>query len=269
MAGTGAAHELWVFDADELVEDLVKLNERAKDTLRADLIGLMLFLKSARQSVRQIKLLGIMGRAYHKVGANGRRYIIFKGAPGMRPDLRGTRYLATNPKVACFVIGGREIVKDAAKATKIAVILLVAFDVMRELHADHFSLASLGVRVLSDVLQAAGAAAIGAAAGVLIVTFLGAPAVLVFAIVVGTGFLAGMGLALLDDRYRLTERARARMMKYEEGVKDSINTLGQIREDAVQFGRAVIQFGDDVNQTWRMIEEFQRYVPRLSGNSFR
>jgi hypothetical protein len=260
-----ASHEIWVFDADELLKDLIKFNDSVKNRLRADLIGLTLFLKSAKQSVQQIKLLGVMGHAYHKIGRNGKRYIIFKGSPGARPDLHGTRYLATNPKVACFVVGGREIIKDAASATKIAVILLVAFDVIREFHEDHFSLASLGVRVLSDVIQAAGSAAIGAAAGVFALTFLGAPAVLVFAIVVAVGFAAGVGLTVLDEKYHLTDRARARMMAYEDGLKDKVNALGRLRDEAVQFGRAAIQLRDNINQTWRMIDEFRHFIPRL-GN---
>ena len=115
---------LWVFDGDDLLEDLVKRNERMKNSINADVIGLSLFLKSAKQSVQQIKLLGVMGRAYHKIGPTGHKYIIFKGNSRLRPDLRGTRYLASNPKVACFVVGGREIVKDAARATKLAVVLL-------------------------------------------------------------------------------------------------------------------------------------------------
>ena len=202
MAGAADAdHELWAFDPDELMRAMerqageladmgIEANERLKATINADIIALALFMKSAHQSVQQVRLLGIAGQAYHKIGKNGVKYIIFKGYAGLRPHLPGPRYLATNPKVACFVVGSREIIADATKATKIAVIVLVAIDIIRELREDHFSLASLGVRVLSDVLQAAGAAAIGAAAGIFAMT-LGAPAVAAFVVVVGAGFLAG------------------------------------------------------------------------------
>lgn len=254
---------LWVFDGDELLEDLVKRNERMKDSIKTEVIGLSLFLKSAKQSVQQIKLLGVMGRAYHKVGGNGRKYIIFKGNSRARPDLRGTRYLASNPKVACFVVGGREIVKDAMKATKLAVILLVAYDIIRELQEDRFSLASLGVRVFSDVLQAAGSAALGAAAGIVAATLFGAPVVLTFAIVVAAGFAAGMLFSYVDQRYQLTERARARMMEFEEQARDRLRAVKEFVTDATNFVSTVIGVAQQASRFYRTVHEFTQSPLRL------
>lgn len=254
---------LWVFDADELLEDLVKRNERMKNSINAEVIGLSLFLKSARQSVQQVKLLGVMGRAYHKVGRNGKKYIIFKGNGRARPDLRGTRYLASNPKVACFVVGGREIVKDAAKATKLAVVLLVAYDIIREFQEDRFSLASLGVRIFSDVLQAAGSAAIGAAAGVVAATLFGAPVVLTFVIVVAAGFAAGWLFSYVDQRYQLTDRARKRMMDYEEQATDRLRAVKELVTDAANFVSTVIGVAQQATRFYRTVHKFTNSPLRL------
>src|ERR1700745_4006082 len=144
-------HEIWVWEADEFL----KVNEALKSHVDADVVALSLFMKSGAQSARQIKLLGVMGRAYIKVGKNRKKYIIFKGNAKLRPDLRGTRYLMENPKVSMFVVGKKEIIEEAAKSTKIAIIAFVAIDIIQELREDQFSLASLGVRILSDALQAA------------------------------------------------------------------------------------------------------------------
>ena len=197
-------HELWVWAADEFL----RVNEELKSHLDADVVALTQFVVSASKAVKQIRILGILGRAYISKSASGVKYIVFKGNQRLRPNLAGTRYAVKNPKVAYFVVGTEEIVEDAAKGTKIAIIAFVAFDVIKELREDKFSLASLGVRILSDVLQGIVAAGAGAAAGVLLTT-IGAPVVAAFVIVVVVGFVAGVMLTELDRKFNLTERARA------------------------------------------------------------
>ena len=162
-------------------------------------------------------------------------------------------------------MGSREIIADATKATKIAVIALVAIDIIREFREDHFSLASLGVRVLSDVLQAAGAAAIGAAAGVLL-TLGGAPVVAVFAVVVVVGFAAGWKFADFDNQHQLTVRARAKMMAYESELKTQIHEFGRLAGQVVAMGRQVAEVREEVKSAWQTIDQFRRL---LSGISFR
>lgn len=126
------------------------------------------------------------------------------------------RYLADNAKVRCFVVGTKDLLKDAAHGVKIAVIAFVAIDIVAELSSDEPSLASLGVHITSDVLQAIVASAAGWAAGALIlVASPAAPVVVVFAVVVAVGFVVGMVLTHFDNKYHLTARAAARMKEYE------------------------------------------------------
>jgi hypothetical protein len=255
-------HEIWVW----LAEELLAVNEALKSHVDADVVALSQLIQSSAKAVVQIRLLGILGRAYVKVGKNGSKYIIFKGFAGLRPNLQGTRYAATNPKVAAFVVGGKDIIADAAKATKIAVIAFVAIDIIQELQGDSFSLASLGVRVLSDVLQAIVAAGAAAAVGV-VLTVVGVPTVVAFVVVVATGFAVGVILTELDRRYKLTEMARARMMAYERELQENIWNVQQRVNAARQgVGQAVRQ-GEQaisdamavyyaVNRVWRTVEEF-------------
>ena len=253
-------HEIWVWEADEFL----KVNEALKSSVNADVIALSMFIKSGTQSARQIKLLGIMGRAYIKVGKNRKKYIIFKGNAKLRPDLRGTRYLMENPKVSMFVVGKKAIIEDAAKSTKIAIIAFVAIDIIQELREDQFSLASLGVRILSDALQAVAAAAAGAAVGVFL-TAVGAPTVVAFAVVVLAGFAVGMLLTHMDHKYQLTEMARARMMAYERQAKTRFSAA--VAAEKAQISAAVRRTRDEleeaiayyvVNRTWRTLNEFLR-----------
>lgn len=261
------AEEIWIWEAD----GLLKANEFLKGHLDADVVALTQLIAGSEKVTKQIRLLGVAGRAYVKVGKNGKRYVIFKGYPGLRPNLNGTRYAIENPKIASFVVGNRAIIEDAMEGTKIAVIAFVAIDIIKELREDKPSLASLGVRVLSDVLQAVVAAAAGAAVGVVLTT-LGAPTVIAFAIVVGTGFAVGVLLTEIDRRYQLTEMARTRMVAWE---RDTTQRIAASAQRAIDTGKQMVRLGEllvedvvvayyTVDRVWRTVEEFKgsRYRPR-------
>ena len=272
----GVTHEIWVWPAQQFL----KVNEELKSHLDADVIALSQLIQSSSKIAKQIRLLGMLGQAYVKKGVKN-DYLIFKGNPGLRPNLAGTRYAVTNPKVTCFVVGSEDIVKDAAKGTKIAIIAFVVIDIIRELSDDKFSLASLGVRILSDVLQAVAAAAVGAAAGVVLTTF-GAPVVIAFAAVVVIGFIAGMLITDLDRRFQLTERARARMMAYEQQLGKSIamgaqaaqgkldqarqalESAGQKLDEAGQVTRKVVSTAYEIDRIWRTIEDMMNFDLQFS-----
>jgi hypothetical protein len=236
-------HEIFVFDGEQLLQELKKAgsttredahevaekgleaNEWLKSTVLADVVAISQLMQSAQKSYTQIKLLGVLGNAYMKE-SKGKKYIIFKGRPGSRPNLKGTRYLAENPKVRCFVVGSKDILEDAAKSTKVAIIAFVAIDIIAEINSDHPSMVGLGVSITSDALQAVAAAYIGAAAGI-IATTLGAPVVITFIAVVAVGFVAGMGLTYLDRRFHLTELARARMIGLEQELEKDVTLARQ------------------------------------------
>ena len=160
----------------------------------------------------------------------------------MRPNLKGTRYLAENAKVKCFVIGSKDIIEDATHGTKIAVVAFVAIDVAMEVTSDHFSFASLGVRVGSDVLQAILSAGAGAEAGVFLATTLAAPVMVTYVVVIAVGFAVGIVLTELDRRYNLTERARARMMAIATEISNEARTLKPdvLKRDFVQVGSSIV-----------------------------
>ncbi len=243
------SHELYVWDAEELLEQVKKLkegvrvaveaNEWLKGFIDADAVALFQLIQAGDKIAKQVKLLGILGNAYIKE-VKGKKYIIFKGNQRLRPDLKGTRYLAENAKVKCFVVGTKDIIEDAAKGTKVAIVAFIALDIAMECTSDHFSLASLGVRIGSDVLQAVVSTAVGVEAGVFVAAAFGAPVVITFIVVVGAGFLMGMLLTNLDNRYHLTERLRARMMSYEQELGREIPV---IKQAAVNAGHKAAQLG--------------------------
>ena len=266
-------HDLYVWHADELLEEMkkvkegvhkgVEMNEWLKGTIDADIIALGQLTQAGTKIARQIRLLGLLGRAYIKE-VNGTKYVIFKGNAKLRPNLAGTRYLAENAKVRCFVIGSKDLLKDAAHGVKIAVIAFVVIDIVAELSSDQPSLASLGVHVGSDVLQAVAASAAGWAAGALILAITpAAPVVVVFIVVVAVGFAIGMMLTHYDNKYKLTERAAARMRGYEleferrwpEYKQRMATAAHNAEQSAVEFG----------HQAYRLEQRGEAAASRFGG----
>ncbi len=260
------SHELFVWDADDLLEAVKKLkegvraaveaNDKLKGFVDADAVALSQLIQAGDKIAKQIKLLGVFGQAYIKE-VKGKKYIIFKGNQRLRPNLKGTRYLAENAKVKCFVVGAKDIVEDAAKGTKVAIIAFVAIDIATECTSDHFSLASLGVRISSDVLQAVVSTAVGVEAGVFVASVLGAPIVVTFIVVVAAGFVMGMILTNLDNKYHLTERLRARMMAYEAELSREIPVIKQAvvnaGHKAVEYGR---EAGSEIKAEYYRVDRF-------------
>jgi hypothetical protein len=252
MARAKLESQIYIFPAA-----ILETNEWLQDHTHQNAVDTAEFLKGANKIVRQIRAAGLFGDAYKTV-VRGKEYIVFKGMAGMRPRLPGTRYLGTNPKVAMFVVGEREIIKDATPKM-VAVFAYVAIDIMQEVLTDHVSLARLGVKVASDIAKAILASVAGALAGVVLVTA-GAPVVITFVFVVAVGTLAGMTLDYYDEKYKITKTAVARMMAFEDDVKAKIDrTEREINRDVAEVRRlaAIERYAAD--RFFNSIEDFLQY----------
>ncbi|TWB21732.1 hypothetical protein [Nitrospirillum bahiense] len=264
-------HEVFIFD----LNDIMKLNDSLKDNYDTDAVSLTQLVQSGIQVSKQIKLLGVLGLAYIKTASDGRQYLIFKGYAGHRPNLSGTRYALENPKVGCFVVGTRELLKDAAKATRIAVIAFIAIDIVKECLADHFSLARLGVQIASDIAQAVAASAIGVGVGAAVISVVGTaamPVVAIFALTVAAGFFAGMALTWLDNKYQLTNQLVAAAMKIEDDLAArEAGFFADVRQAATSIYETTVEvYGVTVKiyRLWQRAEDLVHYdwtLPRLSS----
>ncbi|MCQ9155135.1 hypothetical protein [Acidomonas methanolica] len=84
-----------------------RTNEWLKDNTYVDMFGWKDVVSDGRSAVKQVMLLGIMGDAYLARTRAGKEAVIFRGRPGLRARLPGTRYLRAHPivKEAGFVLG--------------------------------------------------------------------------------------------------------------------------------------------------------------------
>ena len=167
-----------------------------------------------------LKEFGYQGKVVLK-NYNGKMYVVLKGYAGKRELLKGTRYLANNPKIVRMAVGPKGVMKSIKGGFVITLVLSVAIEVVdyllsdtRTLHDFLGTISSDIVKIgVSAILSAVTAAAVGGAIGV--ATTAAAPLIAAIAV----GVLAGLALNKIDEKVGAT----AALIKMYEGVGINLN----------------------------------------------
>jgi len=212
-----------------------------------------------------VRETGIRGRCYFK-SYNGKLHVVFKGYPGLRRVLTGTRYGALHPKVVGLGIGKAGVAKSVKGGTIVSVVLLTVWNIVDYVIRDEATLGQMLGGIAGDVSKALIAGGVGYAAGsaavALGMTVAAGP--LVIAVVVGLG--VGWALDALDEKYRFTERLQKQL---DEGIaelarkKQALVKRGQ--NTAFQFAGNVIDLIRDaaIAEGKRQIRDmFWKLLPR-------
>jgi hypothetical protein len=212
-----------------------------------------------------------LGRVYFKT-YGGKPFIIFKGHPGLRKVLTGTRYGVQNAKVVSMGLGRAGVMKSAKGGTIVTCFLLTGYHIADYFLRDGATLGQLLGAIAGDVTKAAIGGAVGAAVGAALVgtvvgTFALGP------LIVAVGISVGVGLALnwLDDRYGLTAKLQVHL---DRAIADFERRVEQGRQNLLERGaRAAgvlvdelvdLAVGAAVNEARRRLTPLLwRFVPRL------
>lgn len=157
---------------------------------------------------------------------SGRQYVIFKGDRRNRKILRGTRYLASNPKVVRMAIGPKGIKRSAQRGFCVTVVLSVGITVFDYFIRDTSTLYELLGTVTGDLIKIGLGALAAAAAGLIAggaAVLASVPAAPLIA-AVAVGIAATMILDKIDER---TGATRALI----EGYRQIGIDLLEIREE--------------------------------------
>lgn len=185
--------------------------------------------------------------------AGGKMYVIFKGTPGQRRFLRGTRYLASNPKVVRLAIGPRGIAKSVRGGFVLTAVLSVGIEVFDHFIRDRSTLHYLLGTVTADLVKiglgslAAWAVTAGAMGFAVVASTAAAPLLIAIGVGVATGFV----LNKLDERYGVTSALI-------EGYRRMGVHLGDVRRGATEAVKSV-----ERSVGW--LERNPRYLPCLFG----
>ena len=189
---------------DEAVMYVIEVNNDMAKEFGVDMTSAAAAAVDSKDALHIVKKLGLTGRAYIKT-TKGKDYLILKGAPGQRVGLTGTRYLASNPKVAKLVISPKTLGAGAARMTGLAVVAYAGLRIAEHiLSEDDPRLTQLFGNIAADVIKFGISAGAGFLAGVAVgtlTTVVAGPAIA--AIVVGIG--VGILLDRADRKFGLTE----------------------------------------------------------------
>ncbi|WP_394204513.1 hypothetical protein [Shewanella waksmanii] len=172
---------------------------------------------------------------YKIVNYSGKANIIFQGYAGLRKDLTGTRYLASNPKVISMGIGKLGALKSITKGGVITLLISAGFHGFDQLMNDkktwHHFVGGMAV----DTLIAAGGmvaswSAIAIAGGISTAVISGMIIVVLAGAVIG-----GLAYFLIDTKY-WSERMAEALMKMEVRLaKDWSQAKSQIQKANRQY----------------------------------
>lgn len=178
---------------------------------------------AALDSITATKIIRELGFNTEKIEirkySNGKKYIIFKGYPGDRKILKGTKYLINNPEVVRLAVGPKGIIKSAKSGFAISFILACGLEVFEYLIQDSYTLSRLLGTLSSDLVKI-GLASIAAAATGLVagsIAIIGSTAAVPLIAAIAVGVITGMVLESIDRRFGAT---KALIKGYERiGIK--------------------------------------------------
>ncbi|MCA9652119.1 MAG: hypothetical protein KC501_19545 [Myxococcales bacterium] len=208
-------------DVSQTLLMIIEINNDLAAATGVDLVSAYGAISDSATAAKMVSELGLSGRAYIKT-VGEKSYLILKGAPGLRPNLTGTRYLTTNPKVVNMVISPSQVARGAAKMVGIAVIAYASLRVVEYILSDGDARLTTLIGTLStDIIKfgmSAGAGWLASVAVGAVTTLAAGP--LVAAILVGV--LAGVALDRLDRSFGITDSLVAALESVVDGLSEMI-----------------------------------------------
>jgi len=177
------------------------------------------FAADAYNFGKTMTALGVVGTQVYRKVYNGKTYLIFKGRPGMRNVLQGTRYLASNPRIVQMGLGMQGLKHVARGGFVLGMVVSSSIEVADFFFNDEKTMYDLvggiGVEAVKAGLATLAGLAFGAAAAIVIPV-----AIVPLAVAAAFAFGAGILLNDLGDTYRVKERVSA-ALKHAAGNLDS------------------------------------------------
>ena len=203
----GKQQTFYIFEEQQLIKEAQyqKMDIRGHYIFGMDNTSLATVSLDAQAATNLLREFGLKGEAYPKGGPYGQRYIIFKGYPGERKFITGTRYLQSNPKIVNMAIGKLGVHKSVIQGASIAIVMYVGINLLEYFLNDEGTAARIFGTLATDITKVVVSGMMGALAGGTIATTMS----LVFLpiiIAVGVTIATGWVLNLVDQNYQLTEK---------------------------------------------------------------
>ncbi len=203
-------HVIQIVPLDDIEKEYLELKSLAKNVA-----GYVSPFSDSLQAAKIIKEFGISTEKVVIKNLGGKKYLIFKGYSGQRNVLKGTRYLATNPKVVRMAIGPKGIVKSVKGGSVITVILSVGIEVFDYFIRDTATLSELLGTITGDLVKIGLTSIASVVAGLLVgsAAVIGSSVAAPLIAAIAVGVVTGYALNKIDEKLGAT---KALIKGYEE-----------------------------------------------------
>lgn len=172
---------------------------------------------------------------YRVKSFKGKNYIVIKGYAGLRKQLNGTRYLASNPRIVSMAIGKLGIESTIKTGFIVSVVFSLSFHCMDQLLSDTATWHDFVGGVSVDVA----AASIGSwAAWAIVSTIVGGTAMLAVGpimavVVVGAALTYGLGEA--ESKMKLGKKFAKWLYEAEARARDHVDAVKREYKQGLTF----------------------------------
>lgn len=163
----------------------------------------------------------ILGRYYIDTHG-GKQYVIFKGRPGLRKILTGTRYLVNNTKVMNIGVGGQALRASAKGGFIVSVIFSLTLNSIDWVLKDEFRWTNWVGNVSTDIVKAVISGAAGYAAGMYFAGSAATIAILPLGAAIIAGIVVAGALYALDNHFGITKAIIEHLERTERNLKNEV-----------------------------------------------
>jgi hypothetical protein len=182
---------------------------------------------------RLLRNIGGFGTKVRISVKNGKQYVIITGYPGLRRELKGTRYGIRSAQLIEFGVGRYALQKDALKGFRISCYAAVGIEVVEWFFNDEAVLSDLFAGIGVELIKAGIATAIGYAAGMAAGAFFAAAALPAVAIAIVV-LVVGVGLNELDNRYNIKNSVKS-------GMRYAVDNVAKLHEKFTRISAKDLQ----------------------------
>ncbi len=171
-----------------------------------------------------LRALGVVGTRIYTKTVNGKTYLIFKGYPGLRNLVKGTRFLATNAQIVQLGLGVRGAANVAKGGFILGLVVTTGIEVTDFVLNDQKTMADLVGSIGYEVVKSGVVAglALGIAAGVGVA---GSIAIAPLGVMVVLACGIGIGLNMLDNHYGVKDKVLKTLKTLPAGLGQGIYRL--------------------------------------------
>jgi hypothetical protein len=166
---------------------------------------------------RTINALGVAGTRISVKEYKGKPYLIFKGKPGLRNVIKGTRYLAANPQIVQLGLGMKGLKHVAKGGFILGMVVSSGVEIADFFYKDE--------KTMYDLVGGIGVEAVKAGLGALAAVAAGALAITVTSVAIApliaaaaAAFYVGIKLSDLDNEHQIKK-------KVSEALKLAVDNL--------------------------------------------